>query len=164
LGGVAAPPFVIDCDYDQARAILDWIYGDGPLAEPSAKAQGRFIVFDQRPYAKPETGLADQGVVYVPASCEKRPGCRVHIALHGCDQSREKVGGAFIKEAGFAEMADNNRLVILFPQTKEIIVNPHGCWDWWDYTGVDYLSKAAPQILAIWSMVEHLAEIPKTQP
>jgi uncharacterized protein YjbI with pentapeptide repeats len=87
--GVTAPPFINDCDYDQARAIVDWIYGsvDGPQARPSAKSQGRFIVFDQRLYAKPGDGLADEGIIYVPPACDE-PGCRVHIALHGCEQSR----------------------------------------------------------------------------
>ena len=40
------------------------------------------------------------------------------------------------------------------------VFNPHGCWDWWGYTGLDYLGKDAPQIAAIWAMVEHLATQP----
>src|SRR6516225_8045573 len=55
-------------------------------------------------------------------------------------QSREKVGYAFIKGAGLAEIADTNRLIILFPQVEASMVNPHGCWDWWGYTDLDYLS------------------------
>jgi poly(3-hydroxybutyrate) depolymerase len=100
-------------------------------------------------------------VVYVPPSCTEKPGCRVHIALHGCEQSREVVGDDFIKESGYAEIADANRLIILFPQAKAITgINPQGCWDWWGYTGLDYLGKDAPQIAAIWAMVEHLAKAP----
>jgi hypothetical protein len=53
-------------------------------------------------------------------------------------------------------VADANRLVILFPQVKASTINPDGCWDWWGYTGLDYLSKNAPQITAVWAMV-HLA-------
>ena len=79
------------------------------------------------------------------------------MAIHGCQQSRERVGDAFVKGAGFAEVADSNRLVILFPQVKASTINPDGCWDWWGYTGLDYLSKNALQIAAIWAMVEHLA-------
>jgi poly(3-hydroxybutyrate) depolymerase len=153
--GVSEEPFVNDCDYDQAKAILAWIYG--PLASPSAEPKGRFIVFDQSAFAKPDAGLADEGVVYVPPDCVDQSGCRVHVAIHGCQQSREKVGDAFVKGAGFAEVADSNRLVILFPQVKASTINPDGCWDWWGYTGLDYLSKNAPQIAAIWAMVEHLA-------
>jgi poly(3-hydroxybutyrate) depolymerase len=161
--GATAPPFVNDCDYDQAKAILDWIYGSSerPLASPSAEAQGVFIVFDQRQYAEPDAGLADEGIVYVPDSCQEQAGCRVHIALHGCAQSRETVGDAFIRGSSFAEMADTNRLVILFPQAGASNINPGGCWDWWGYTGVDYLGKAARQIATIWAMVEHLAKSPE---
>jgi len=149
---------VSDCDYEQAKAILAWIYG--PLVEASAGPAGRFILFDQQPFAEPGDGFADEGVVYVPPSCAE-PGCLVHIALHGCEQSREAVGDTFIKESGYAEIADQNRLVILFPQAKAITgINPQGCWDWWGYTGLDYLDKDAPQIAAIWAMVEQLAATP----
>ena len=148
-----------DCDYDQAKAILSWIYG--PLAEASATPPGKFILFDQGAFAEPGDGFADEGVVYVPPGCAEQPGCRVHIALHGCEQSREAVGDAFVKDSGYAEVADTNRLIVLFPQAKASTVNPKGCWDWWGYTGLDYLGKDAPQIKAIWSMVEQLAQAPK---
>jgi poly(3-hydroxybutyrate) depolymerase len=157
--GLSAAPYVSDCDYDQAKAILAWIYG--PLAEASPEPAGHFILFDQQPFSEPGDGFADEGVLYVPPSCADEPGCRVHIALHGCEQSRETVGDAFVKESGFAEIADTNRLVILFPQVKaSAAVNPHGCWDWWGYTGLNYLGKDAPQIAAIWAMVEQLAATP----
>jgi hypothetical protein len=51
-------------------------------------------------------------------------------------------------------------LVILFPQVSASVLNPKGCWDWWGYTGNDYLTKNAPQIAAIWRMVERLATSP----
>jgi poly(3-hydroxybutyrate) depolymerase len=156
--GVSASPYVSDCDYDQAKAILAWIYG--PLQASSSEPKGRFILFDQQVFAKPDDGLADEGVVYVPPTCTSQPGCRVHIALHGCEQSRETVGDDFIKESGYAQVADTNRFVILFPQTKASAINPQGCWDWWGYTDLDYLGKDAPQIAAIWSMVELLAKNP----
>jgi poly(3-hydroxybutyrate) depolymerase len=151
-------PYVNDCDYDQAKAILQWIYG--PLAAPAAAPNGRFITFDHSAYADPGDGLADEGVVYVPQACADTPGCRVHVVLHGCEQSRETVGDALIKQSGFAELADTNRLIVLFPQVSAGLVNQQGCWDWWGYTGLDYLGKDAPQIKAIWSMVERLAESP----
>ena len=156
--GVGAKPYVSDCDYDQAEAILAWIYG--PLQASAAEPKGRFIVFDQQAFAKPADGLADEGIVYVPLACASQPGCRVHIALHGCEQSRETVGDDFIKESGYAQVADTNRFVILFPQIKANAINPQGCWDWWGYTDLDYLGKDAPQIAAIWSMVEQLAKSP----
>jgi poly(3-hydroxybutyrate) depolymerase len=156
--GISAKPYVSDCDYDQAKAILAWIYGS--LQDAASEPKGRFIVFDQQTFARPGDGFADEGVIYVPPACAAQQGCRVHIALHGCEQSREAVGDDFIKESGFARVADTNQLIILFPQTKTSAINPQGCWDWWGYTDLDYLGKDAPQITAIWSMVEQLAKTP----
>jgi poly(3-hydroxybutyrate) depolymerase len=157
--GLSKEPFVSDCDYDQAKAILEWIYG--PLAPPSASPQGEFIVFDQSAFGGGDAnGLAHDGVVYVPPACTGNTGCRLHIVLHGCDQAREAVGDDFIRKSGFARFADSNRLVILFPQVAGSVVNPHGCWDWWGYSDIDYLGKDAPQIAAIWGMAERLAATP----
>lgn len=158
--GLSQEPYISDCDYDQAKAILEWIYGS-PLAAPSSTPTGKFIVFDQSAFGQGvANGLAAEGVVYVPADCEANPGCRLHIALHGCEQARESVGDAFIKGSGFARYADTNRLVILFPQVAGSVVNPHGCWDWWGYSDIDYLGKDAPQIAAIWAMAGRLAARP----
>jgi poly(3-hydroxybutyrate) depolymerase len=158
--GLSEQPYVSDCDYDQAKAILEWIYG-APLADPSSSPTGKFITFDQSSFGQgAANGLAAEGVVYVAAACETNPGCRLHIALHGCEQARESVGDAFIKESGFGRYADTNRLVILFPQIAGSVVNPHGCWDWWGYSDIDYLGKDAPQIAAIWAMAERLAAQP----
>ena len=154
--GLSEPPFVSDCDYDQARAILGWIYG--PLYPASDQPQGTFIVFEQASFTEPGEGFADEGVVYVPPSCRTTPGCKVHLALHGCQQSRARIGEEFIRKTGYAELADTNRLVILFPQVAANTINPQGCWDWWGYTGLDYLGKDAAQISALWKMVTHLSK------
>ena len=157
--GLSKEPFLSDCDYDQAKAILEWIYG--PLDAPSPSPQGEFIVFDQTPFGGGAVnGLANEGVVYVPPACVNHKGCRLHIVLHGCKQARESVGNDFVEKSGFARWADTNRLVLLFPQIAGSVVNPNGCWDWWGYNGIDYLSKDAPQIAAIWAMAERLAMDP----
>ena len=101
-------------------------------------------------------------MVYIPAACTGQNGCRLHIALHGCEQNRDQVGMTFIEDSGFARWADTNRLVILFPQVEASILNPKACWDWWGYTGKDFLTKDAPQIAAIWKMVQRLASGNKT--
>jgi poly(3-hydroxybutyrate) depolymerase len=158
--GLSKDPYVSDCDYDQARAILEWIYG-APLADPSPSPTGKFITFDQSAFNDGvPNGLAAEGVVYVPEDCVGHTGCRLHIALHGCDQAHETVGDAFIEKTGFARYADTNRLVVLFPQIAGSVVNPHGCWDWWGYSDIDYLGKDAPQIKAVWAMAERLAMQP----
>jgi poly(3-hydroxybutyrate) depolymerase len=155
--GVA--PFLAGCGYDQAGEILAWIYPDFDR-RPRAP-EGRLLVFDQTEFlsSAKNPGLAAEGVAYVPASCADRPGCRVHIAFHGCLQSRTmpEVGDRFIEDTGYLPLADANRLVILFPQT-DAATTPNACWDWWGYTGPDFLSREAPQLSAVRAMLERLAQ------
>ncbi len=155
----SAKPFIVNCGYDQAGDLLAHIYG--PLLPKSAISAGTLSEFDQRPFTKDEStaGLADTGSVYVPNACRETPGCRIHIAFHGCQQNRNASGDAFVVGTGFAAWADTNRLIILFPEARaDALVNPLGCWDWWGYTGFDYLTRAAPQIAAVNRMAEHLAK------
>jgi poly(3-hydroxybutyrate) depolymerase len=155
--GASTRPYLSDCDYDQAGAILNWIYGD--LNAPAKRATGKFLVFDQSPFAKGlGNGMSNKGVVYIPQACAHTQDCRLHIVLHGCRQNLDQVGMAFIEGSGFANWADTNHLVILFPQISASPVNPKACWDWWGYTGNDFLTKDALQIAAIWEMVQRLAE------
>lgn len=157
--GVNGAPYVTDCDYDQAGALLAHIYG--PLAPPSTARAGRFVRFDQSVFLDgSSTGLADTGVVYVPQACETAGGCRIHVAFHGCAQNEAAVGDAFTGKTGFARWADTNRLIVLFPQTESSAMNPQGCWDWWGYTGRDFLTRDAPQIRAVREMLDVLARPP----
>jgi poly(3-hydroxybutyrate) depolymerase len=151
-------PYVVDCDYDQAGEVLKHIYGDlSPRAETAA---GTFIEFDQTPFLDgiDNHGMEERGVVYVPPACAKATTCRVHIAFHGCAQNRKNAGEAFIRESGYANWADANALVVLFPQAASSPINPQGCWDWWGYTGRDYLTREASQIRGVHRMLEHLAK------
>jgi len=151
-------PYVVDCNYDQAGALLTHIYGK--LEPPSSAPQGQWVEFDQRPYTQDlnPDGMADTGVVYIPDGCRAQAGCRIHIAYHGCGQNREKAGDAFIKQTGFARWADTNRIIVLFPQTQSAPFNPQACWDWWGYTGPAYLTRKAPQIIAVFRMIEALGQ------
>ncbi len=150
-------PYVVNCHYDQAGALLAHIYGKlEPRAETPA---GEYLKFDQRSFVGDFSGhgLDDFGVVYIPTSCRAHEGCKIHIAFHGCAQNHAKVGDAFIKESGLARWADNNNLIVLYPQTAEVAFNPQGCWDWWGYTGMNYLTREAIQILAVRRMIDELA-------
>jgi poly(3-hydroxybutyrate) depolymerase len=150
-------PYIVDCDYDQAGALLGQIYG--PLNPPAKQPAGRFRVFDQNAFTEDlaNHGLSDQGIVYVPQACEAGAGCRVHIAFHGCGQNETFVGEAFARDSGYARWADTNNIIVLFPQTAATPINPQGCWDWWGYTGPAYLTREAPQVTAVYRMLEHLA-------
>lgn len=153
----AGKPYIVDCDYDQAGALLQQIYG--PLDAPAQVPAGELKVFDQEAFTEDLSnhGLSDAGLVYVPQACQANAGCRVHIAFHGCGQNRTFVGDAFARDSGYSRWADTNNIVVLFPQTAATPVNPQGCWDWWGYTGADYLTRKAPQITAVYRMLERLS-------
>ncbi|HOB46818.1 MAG TPA: poly(3-hydroxybutyrate) depolymerase [Zoogloea sp.] len=173
---VEKEPYIGKCAYDSAGQILSWIYG--PLKAAGAKPAGKFIQFDQSAYIPPDqagwfsmsTGLDSTAWAYVPNSCAKGEKCRVHIALHGCKQGQSYLpltpppggglynGTLFVKHTGYDQWADNNHIVILYPQAVSIpFRNPNGCWDWWGYTGPDYATKNAVQIRTLRAMVDGLA-------
>jgi poly(3-hydroxybutyrate) depolymerase len=158
--GSTEAPFIVDCDYDAAGALLTHLLG--PLKPPAAKEGGSLSTFDQKPFAGGNAhaiSMADTGYVYVPAACASER-CAVHVVFHGCRQNADAVGERFVREAGYNRWADANRLILLYPQTIARyfpVYNPRGCWDWWGYTGAQYATRAAPQIRAVFGMVERLA-------
>jgi poly(3-hydroxybutyrate) depolymerase len=155
--GRTGDPYITNCNYDQAGEVLQQIYG--PLRPKVSPPTGEFIVFDQREFTRdlPSHGLGRSGVAYVPPDCRLTLGCRVHVVFHACNQHLERIGDVFVKEAGFPGWADANRLVLLYPQVTTTTVNPQACWDWWGYTGRDYLTRNGPQIEAVRRMLDRLA-------
>lgn len=162
-----ANPYISHCNldskgYDQAGELLTHIYG--PLQPRVAAPAGQMVSFNQRSYASISTGMADTGYLYVPPGCSTTgANCKVHVAIHGCKQSVQSVGKQFITDTGYNNWADNNKLMVLYPQVNKSIIpsNPEGCWDWWGYTGGNYAQKSGSQMKAIKAMVDHLAQSPK---
>lgn len=156
-------PYISHCEidgqgYDQAGALLRHIHGD---LQPKANAlAGRLVTFDQRKFAAPATGMADEAFLYVPKACDAGKTCKVHVALHGCLQSAESIGKQFIADTGYNEWAENNHLLVLYPQVNKSNVpfNPQGCWDWWGYTGAHYATRSGLQMMAIKSMITALGK------
>jgi len=150
---VTATPFINNCCFDLAGAILWHLYGnlqdrnDGTL-------NGNFTEFDQKPFTSPKHNMADTGWVYIPKACEKGV-CRLHVVLHGCKQNTDIIGKQFIKKTGYNRWADTNNIVVLYPQTSDEYYT--GCWDWWGYTGADYAKKSGLQMKAIKAMVDRLS-------
>jgi len=169
--GATEPPFINDCDYDAAGALLRHLLGS--LSPAAAKPSGRLVAFDQKAFAAGNAyaiSMADEGYAYVPHACDGER-CRIHVAFHGCRQGiedGERVMRAsranFVRDAGYNRWADTNRLIVLYPQAIARywwVYNPRGCWDWWGYTGIQYATKAGPQIQAVLGMVERLGEARK---
>jgi poly(3-hydroxybutyrate) depolymerase len=156
----ADSPFVGNCGLDGARALLEHLYGAleaGGTPEPAGLRE-----FDQRPYARVSgsEALAGRGWLFVPPGCE--PGsagrCRLHVVFHGCKQGSPFVKDAFVRRAGYLEVAAANRIVLLFPQIQQGFqpLNPYGCWDYWGYEGEEYATQRGLQVAAVHAMVADL--------
>lgn len=159
-------PFINDCDIPQAQRILKHIYGD---QKPAAKTlTGELIEFDQSVFFDdPLTSMNETAFVYVPENCQTEQ-CKVHVAVHGCEQGVSVIGTTYVKETGYLEAADTNSTIVLFPQVKKSSLNPmnpKGCWDFWGYSTnnlppYNYYSKEAPQMVAINKMIARLTSQP----
>jgi poly(3-hydroxybutyrate) depolymerase len=164
-----AAPYISHCEvdgqgYDQSGELLRHILG--PLQPRATSLAGKLLTFRQRTYAPASTGMAEQAFLYVPPSCAEGQNCRVHVALHGCQQSAEKVGKNFVADTGYNEWAEHNRLLVLYPQVNASTrpYNPKGCWDWWGYTGSAYATRGGAQMKAIKAMIDALGRAPSTAP
>jgi len=136
-------PFVGNCGYDAAGALLLQLYGE--LQPPGDGSAGQLLNVDLPGAA--EAGLLDTAVLYVPPACANgERACALHLVLHGCAQSTAQVGMAFIEQSGYLDWAASNDIVMAFPQVAASAVNPYACWDWWGYTGSNYLERSAPQM------------------
>ena len=162
----AQVPFINRCgDFDAAGEMLAHLLG--PLRPPTAR--GEMLSFDQRPFVDGkaiDAGLADEAYLYLPRACRELA-CRIHVAFHGCRQSAAQIGRRFIDGAGYNGWADNNRIIVLYPQTvprhglafgsRQWLNNPFACWDWWGYSGSAYHTRDGLQIKAVRAMIGRLA-------
>jgi poly(3-hydroxybutyrate) depolymerase len=157
---VSESPFMGNCDYDAAGEMLSFLYPT--LQSRNEHPQGKLVLVDQQALGgKQASSLAEQGYLYIPKTCNAGESCQLHISFHGCQQNVETVGTQFIKNNGLNNWADTNKMVVLYPQTKNSIfmpLNPQGCWDWWGYTGSDYATQNGLQIRAVKQIAESLTQ------
>ncbi len=106
------------------------------MKPPSETLSAQPGTFDQNGYTPLFAAMASAGHLYVPASCRATSAhCALHVVFHGCKQSASAVGDDVYARLGYNQWADNNAIVILYPQVDASLLNPMGCWDWWGYTG-----------------------------
>jgi len=139
------PPYLGRCGFDAAGSLMNGLFGRLPA--PAATAGGELHRFGQERYGK-DAHLAPTGYLYVPAACAAGQRCGLLIAFHGCEQNADKVGDAFVRDAGFNRWADAAKVVVLYPQTRAsyLPLNPKACWDWWGYSGADYDTREGLQL------------------
>jgi predicted esterase len=150
-------PWINSCGYDAALNILSTLYMQ-TLRPGKANAKS-LIKFSQVPFINGYPLMNTEGYAYIPENCRKpEVKCGIHVALHGCVQNPLTVKDAFITKAGYNDWAEANGLIILYPTVLSGNGNPMGCWDWWGYSGTEYLSRKSPQIQSILLMVNQLLQ------
>jgi len=152
-------PFINNCDYDSAGNMLQHIYG--PLAPPANFSMNNMLTLFQsnfipNGYNTDTAALQDIAYFYLPSNKCAKGGCSIHIVFHGCNQTLDDINTIFVQHAGFNGWAESNDIIVLYPQAKKTLLNPEGCWDWWGYTGLDYATNLAPQMITVNSMVLYL--------
>jgi poly(3-hydroxybutyrate) depolymerase len=152
-------PFINNCNFDTAGAMLKWIYGS-LNAKNTGTLGGSFVNFNQRHYwgnGDPTNhGMANDGWAYVPANCAAGQTCKLHVAFHGCKQNVATIGDKFYRNTGYNRWADTNNMIVLYPQANATFANPNGCWDWWAYDDVNFPGKSGGQMVAIKTMIDRI--------
>lgn len=160
---VTAPPYFNNCGVPLAQEILNFLYPG--LNPPATRLSGAVRRFDQRRFARAASSMGATGYAYVPATCARQT-CRVHVAFHGCRQGVSAVGDHFYAHAGYNELADTNRIIVLYPQVEPSYFypyNPRGCWDFWGYASndpftPDFYTRDSAQMRAVRAMLARLAQ------
>jgi len=157
--------FIGKCKFNGAKKSLDWFYPNLKPAAAKMKQKNLFI-FNQIQFQQkcPLCSFAKEGYIYIPTTCQQNEECRFHVSFHGCKQSFEEIGSAYITELGFNEIAESNDIIIFYPQLESAKYNPMGCWDWWGYSEKSagenlFPTKKGPQITAINEMIDKLRQI-----
>jgi poly(3-hydroxybutyrate) depolymerase len=153
--------YVNNCNYDAAGLLFAHIYG-ALNPKNTGTLSGTIVQFSQSAFRQypADISMADTGYAYVPAACAAQQPCRVHIALHGCQQNAAAVGDAFYAHGGYNQWADTNNIIVLYPQATSSSLaplNPNACFDWWGYNGSNYAQKGGAQIAMIKAMLTKLA-------
>ena len=155
-----APPFVIECGFEAAEALLRHLH-PGSFSEPSddPHRDGTLIAFDQSEFFAPSDDRISMhrlGYLYLPKRCSGQE-CRLHVAFHGCRQDLDSVHDDFVRDGGYNRWAATNNMVVLYPQVTRSAANPNRCWDFWGYTDPSsYYGRSGPQMRAVKAMVDRL--------
>lgn len=176
---------ILEDGFSMFTYIMEHIYGPGREAK---KPKGELQQIEQLQFAPQfksvdelhAHGIGEYAYLYVPTACSSGETCKLHVALHGCQQFPEweftyKAGSAHPGETRkfgdlfydglFNPIADSFDAVVLYPQaynigTSQSDINPYGCWEFWGFFDDDvknYYLKSGNQMSMIQNMVNHFA-------
>lgn len=162
----AGTQYINNCNYHGAYETLKHLLGEEIVAPSgSTNLAGQLIEYEQGEFITallPSAASMDShGYVYVPAGCaDKTRQCKLHIAFHGCQQSKGTIGNIYATKTGYLEVAELNNIIVLFPQAAAnmLIGNPNACWDWWGYLNANYLNQDGAQMNAVHKMLRRIVD------
>lgn len=71
----------------------------------------------------------------------------------------------FVLDSGYIDYAEENDLMILFPQTwiteNNFPYNPNGCWDWFGWTGENYATNVGSEPKWLMDFIHSISANPK---
>jgi len=154
-------PYINNCGYDSAGQLLQHIYGTLKAPTQLSNLTANLESIDQSSfipsfYNTETAALEDTAYYYLPTDKCSSSSCKIHISFHGCNQTLQDINMIYMERVGLNEWAETNNIIVLYPQAKKTTLNPQGCWDWWGYTGLDYCTNEAAQMVTVNSMVGYL--------
>ncbi|EXA28966.1 hypothetical protein FOVG_19466 [Fusarium oxysporum f. sp. pisi HDV247] len=164
--GRAASPYISNCGYDGAGDVLKWMYG--ALNPRTNRALSGTLVSFAQTGTKGASGMDTTGYLYVPQVCQDGSTvCKLHVALHGCQQSYGHIGSKFIDNTGYNKWADANKIIILYPQAKvdhtvhsiwggTMLSNSNACFDWMGWYGSNADQRGGAQVAAMVNQVNKI--------
>jgi poly(3-hydroxybutyrate) depolymerase len=101
--------------------------------------------------------MSETAYLFIPPACtDGGQTCPLHVVFHGCAQSAVQVQTNFIEQSGYLRWAEANDIVMAFPQVVPGALNPLACWDWWGYTGAEYLYRDGRQMSLLVDWITNL--------
>jgi hypothetical protein len=71
----------------------------------------------------------------------------------------------FAMDSGYLDYVENNKLIVLFPQTwiteDNYPLNPKGCWDWFGWTGREYATNQGTEARWLMTWIQEIRKNPK---
>lgn len=166
---VTMSPYIGKCNYDGAGIAFKVLYGDNLVTGKDVAAN--LLTFDQSPFSPAKASIGATGYVYVPTACKSgTTQCNLHVSFHGCKQDIANIQDQYAADTGFNSWAEANNIIVLYPYAVSSTnpSNPNSCWDWWGYSGADYVYKSGAQMKFVKDLIDHMlkgsAPVPTAAP
>ncbi|CAF0857315.1 unnamed protein product [Rotaria sordida] len=115
--------FINNCNFTFAYDKLNHLYKDDLIklsSEISISLTGQFITSKQAAFMNPSVVTRSDSratdIFSLWSSCNNERKYSIHVALHGCKQSKSLISNVFVKKAGCLKVAELNNIIVLFPQ------------------------------------------------